>query len=1064
MKSILRQLFSLLLIFLILNQDLLISAHTLTREKHSHESRILASRASPTFKAIRDRAESSSNSTHLKHSRTKASTETETEKAKQLETLLIIAIVFIVLIIVAAVAKKIVDRVVKKELEFLSKEVNKQKVQVMEVRKKENKMYIEFCLGYQKMSRLFKAYSLLTRLHKEEITDTLLKIKAQLPGSAVKDQKTFTELSKIDQTRFKTFAKTASKKLNSAMNENCFNAYRLRNEFVAEEVLGDDYAGFSEEEFALVEQAMQAHKAGMKEYAGAAGGVLVEEALETTLGSDAAETIILMKDATETGKPTESFKIVKMGEEGLKFMDYFRDSATIGASLVNIGMKIKEIKELAQSENCDNTFRRIFKYLMMGLEIMDNLFSMGGSIANLITTASASFPFTDVLVKVMKFADSLLDYVEKNTAYKADLTNPGKKMSKDFKYWDSFDAGFAAVQSVAQTLLTLIAPATVGASTIIKLGINLFFSVTSLFFSVMKLKKVRALKNEIVAYLSKKTTAFVDEADKVHKRLVNEKCAHHSTFLRNFLDSELSELDENLMLNERALANLLKGSSASISEEQLKTTVIQQNTKILTAICKEDNQYCPEFLDALTIDKTFINADVNLKALLKKVGQINSMGSANSVISVYKGMVSTEGPVAADQDYAVGLTEKLLSSEYDPVYQSPRFDVFVCRGCGDQSNRLAEVQNFLNTKELKEVVLKDATKYNVVQDSLQFVNVNKKETDEISEYLVGVYDKVQTTDFKEFTFNDPTVSTRHFIFSKRNDLDSTNFRVPLVLNSKPHLGQLFDSLILFSLHQQIVGEAINRLNLNQKVNIVNVKIHMKNQEQNPSHYFVLCLSKKTDVAKIIADTCSGLTDKKRCVAQNDGFSKPLDEVRHGYKFALFNADYPGITLDLFKKNGWNTGFMEFTFGLSSEHVEEVTLQVLYKKTIQFQGFVAPTGTSVKLSIMDQLEEMKNEKLGDMFKYLKDAVCNAECGEALPPRIRYGPKKTEKTSVCDMDEAKWLLAMENQKKVVNDSQKCVYETYCKAFKSFWTQGVKSLVAVPNVSSQYTCSSTAKICGK
>ena len=117
-------------------------------------------------------------------------------------------------------------------------------------------------------------------------------------------------------------------------------------------------------------------------------------------------------------------------------------------------------------------------------------------------------------------------------------------------------------------------------------------------------------------------------------------------------------------------------------------------------ICTEDNEFCPEFLDSLKIDLGFINTDTEVQEMLKSVAGKESFAPINSMIAVYKGMQKME----AEVKYTLFLTTRLLSSDYDILAQTPRYDIYVCRGCGDQRLKLSGLKSFEagnNIEELK---------------------------------------------------------------------------------------------------------------------------------------------------------------------------------------------------------------------------------------------------------------------------------------------------------------------------------------------------------------------------
>ena len=166
--------------------------------------------------------------------------------------------------------------------------------------------------------------------------------------------------------------------------------------------------------------------------------------------------------------------------------------------------------------------------------------------------------------------------------------------------------------------------------------------------------------------------------------------------------------------------------------------------------------------------------------------------------------------------------------------------------------------------------------YNV-QDTLQFASLSKEgETNEISEYLLAIFGSTNMFNdkkyFQEFTFNDPTIENTYVKLIKgKRRMESEFFRIPAKIQKKPNLNENFKELILLYFHQAIVGEAIQRLNSEERINIVDVKILSRKSNSNqPSRYFVLALSNGNGNNKI-TKICDKLKEKEKCL----GFQFPI---------------------------------------------------------------------------------------------------------------------------------------------------------------------------------------------
>ena len=525
MKFTTRVIYSLLLLILIWNQDTFITAHSLQVQKAEFLRRHEASASKFSVKTHKSSKMAVTSHTHSKPSSQHRFLKTHKEKNRLF--FLIFAIVMLTLIVVAVVAKKIIEHYIDKEMKFLSDEVNKQKVQVMHKRLEENKDYIDFCLSYQKVARMYKSYSILAQISKSEFHDSMKALRRDLSFSPTKDHVLFYSLAEIKGSDIDEFYKKSTEELNFALNKNCFNAYQRRAGFTGVN-LGDGYKGFSEEEFATIDNAMSANKKAMHEYAGAEAIDYVqfggEQLNENKYGTDQFSTIESMKDPTQK---SSKFKVFDMSTEKLSKAGFVVAGAGVATAGLNIGFKIKELTDLMK-EPIDDQFLRVFKYIMIAMEIMDNLIQGSAGVALLLKNANIDFPFITVVVALGNFVVAIKAFTDaKNNA--EEQKSPDYELERDLKFWDAFDSGFSLMQAIVDCVLKLVtltsAGITAGVSTAIGLAVKALVSISSLFFAGMKLKKIRDIKDKLVAYMSKKTAEFSDEVEKNRNNLVKERCA-----------------------------------------------------------------------------------------------------------------------------------------------------------------------------------------------------------------------------------------------------------------------------------------------------------------------------------------------------------------------------------------------------------------------------------------------------------------------------------------------------------------------------------------------------------
>jgi len=979
-------------IFLILNQDIIISAYQKSQEVSA--IRTLASRTSKVKKGLLK-----SKLGHQKD-KTNSSSERKNElstavayrhKTRFLETLCIIAIVLIVSVIILSATKRVVDKLIEKELKKLSSEVNKQKVAVFMERKAENALFIEYCLEYQKMSKLFKSYAIMAELTNKSLQESLAEAKATDPDiSSTKDKAISAKLQALSSVKFTDLLHKIEDELDKSVLQNCFNSHKLRAEWKNEDLLGDYYTGFTESEFKEIDSGMKANEDTWKEIAGETAGETIKELAEGA--AESIETVITLNNPSEANKREEAFVILK-GAEDLKWLEYFKGSIEVVSSGVKLKDNINEIIKYAKESDTDSMFKKIMKYVLMGLSVIDNLIKGISSIITLAGGPTFSFPFLEVIDGTKNFVESLLEYNNAKKEYNEDTTNPKKpnlELIKEFKKWDMFDAGFELLNQISDVVTTLAAPV-VGVSKIVGLSIKAFVSTTSLIFAITKLRKIRALKSKIVDYLQKQTDEFTKESEKMRKQLKSDRCAQYSVILKNLLEAEVHDLT-NAVIHKKSNLKAITSDLTVPEKQRLETEILATNKNIVRTICEKDVDFCPDFLESLTVDKTFINTDESLKTLLLKVGNLNAMGPANSLISVYKGIPGEKGFSQADKSYVQDLIVNLIENDYDPVFSSPRYDVYLCRACGNQKLYLSSIENFLTNKEIKvhlldtdNLIAADQKKFNYIQETIQFANVLDNK-DELSEYLVGIYSNSAELDkFNEFSFADPTFETTKWFFWTTKALKPTmaNFRIPIVLNKKPNLFETFDTFLVFSIGEKAIGQAIRKLNKNINVNIVSIKIYRTRQSENPSHFFILALTTARVAKSVIFQICGSLPPET-CKTNKMDYKIDKSKLAYANKYTIVVNDSEGVDETLLIQNKWFVESSSMTFRISEKESVKVTL--MSKRILQFQGFVKPTDPN-NLSILTQLDENKDDTMGKMLGQLSSTICK-DCPEMAPFISKY----------------------------------------------------------------------------
>ena len=408
---------------------------------------------------------------------------------------------------------------------------------------------------------------------------------------------------------------------------------------------------------------------------------------------------------------------------------------------VAVYQKINELKELMKTD-IDSPFLKVFKYVMTSFEILDNLIQGSAAVATLLKNAKIDFPFISVIVALGKFIEGIINFIKAKNAH-SEQNTPGTDLEKSLKFWDAFDSGFGLMQAIVDCVLKIVTLTSVGISagvtTAIGLAVKALVNVASLFFAGMKLKKIKDLKDRLVDYMQKTTKEFKSEVTRNRNVLVSERCSQFSTLPHSMIQNELADSEKSMISSSATLKNVTRDISAD-DKTNIEGGVVQFNKEMLMLICNEDNEFCPEFIDSLTIDRSFINDNPEIRNLLIKIGNMDTFAPINSMISVYKGMYQTQHEV----NYTHYLSSRLLSSDYDLAVQTPRYDVYVCRGWGNQRPSLSEIVNFASGSSIK------FAEGQMVQDTVQTINTNKKSEEEITEYLVAKFNETQSDDKKKF--------------------------------------------------------------------------------------------------------------------------------------------------------------------------------------------------------------------------------------------------------------------------------------------------------------------------
>ena len=1119
-------LLSIFFIFLILNHEIVINAHDLSLNKASVVQSLRAKvekalknpslssdvtarlvskgqkeGANASFKASlainKDKAALSTSKPNLKDKlalatnkpnlKDKATTIAET-RAKFFP-LLIVLIVLIVVIVILATAKKIVDKVAEKELKEISKEINKAKLNQMMLRKAENKMLIQVCQGFQQARKLFKSYSILGDFAAAEVDNSFSELN-NLPSKTFAPE-IFTKFTKFVTSTIAKFSLWKVKyalikhNLDESFTKYCYDGFNIRQKMEEANILGSYYTGFSDEDFSEFE---------------ASRDVLKDTLIDNKFGSEAAGELNELHLALQPGSETthtEKFSILThtTTDDKPTWLGDFAGASEILSSLVELKDKYKELKEgIEADEESDEkkTLKKVLDYLTFAIGAADSVISLVSGVLDFVHI-EFQFPFLAVATEAVKTVKAFIEYREVKGEYNKEKkkTTPNAKelagldFQKSLKFWDLLDQGFSFIQEIADLVMTLLAGVTVGVSKIISYAIKAFVAGARLAFSAVKLAKIRASKDNLIKYIKESSTEETDASEKLKKKILDEQCSVYTTLLQSIVEKEFHEIDEILhkkkkeLVTQEKLLTDRKLSSAIVLNDEIATT----KKRLITDICTKDKEYCVDFINTIELDLSFLNSnspnyDATASKLVKDVSFEKAAGEPNSVISVFKGRFASALYTGEDQQYGQELIQTLLKNNYTLVFDTPRFSIFKCSLCADQTISVQGIQNFKGPEEIS--ALKTGGVVHV-QDTLQFFNVKtegSKNTD-YSEYCVACLKKKPdfstTPKFQEFLFADTVTHTSGFWIFQKTKLDAEDFRISFDISSKnKNLLRTTNHLyVVISVHQRTFEKVVPILKSNDKLNVLTTKVIMKKKQDNPSHFFFLvALDDSLSFSAfqtLIVEECkkdiSGYLDYYCVLNAVDIRSFPTDFWNSDTQFSLSMEDYTtqlgttsGLMLSDFTNNGWHTitnGY--FTYQLTRGNEETTIVRVIYKQIMRYQNF--PTTGKKDSDVMKEVEKKQGELRQKILESLKTAVCTTDCqlnaahplldmsnffnfyfsdefvnlfliAKYLKPAEKGSPKKN--ANICSLTNYDWIEILDEKSK----TGRCLNAEELSSLQSNW----------------------------
>lgn len=807
--------------------------------------------------------------------------------------------------------------------------------------------------------------------------------------------------------------------------------------------------------------------------AGTGASSLFEVAVEEKFGTDA------IKDVTDAGKSLEeyekvdSFKLIDVPEDiEFNIFSAVNFAGSSVSTLIQLKGQLKELQEIGEETKEDEkwkTFRKILKYVATGFEMMNNIVkSVFSGIETFTGGIKLNFPFLSIVAALAKFTDATINLVKfrrENLKLKTDKVEGlalDLQAEHSFLFWDMVDGGMSLLSESVEFILIMLGTATAGVTLIINAAVKLFVTVIQTIAAAMKLKKLRALKQKMIDMMNSQLKDFKTESEANHQRVSIERCAQLSSIFKNLIDGELEEFQQ-MIIGKQTFFDTFK---AEIDSTEGKSLISEKNKRIVDLVCTESPASCFDFLESLEIDKTFINTDTVLQAKLKQIGKSQSVGSITSIMSVYKGLVGQSRDIAAASSaeeitYTLTLSSKLVQYGYTPIFFSPRYDIYACRGCGSQKNQLSDVQGFLQSSVVMEkfTELKKTFPNVKFQDTFQFVDAEvKKETDEISEYFVGVFntDPVDSTKLQELVLTSNLVTKKWW--TKRVP---SNFELPMILTQKTNIYDTHKELIIFCIAMQNLNDVSENLKKEANLNILTTIIYKKKQKSdNPAHFFYLAMAPANYNSASMCTVNKKVLDTKYC--QFDKMEYPAEMANFVYKYSLYiQDDYPDFPPNLFTDNGWEIAKTK-VFEISAVK-EKVTLNLLVKKVMQVSGFVVPNPAPTVVDIMKLMETKKNEIFKKMVEFIKPILCSDECKAMAPTVSRRSTTKEgviRIANICTISADFWNFKIADLMSYTTEAIGCTSKFACPAGEDFWTN--KAGIVTDLKAQKFKCPSTKSAC--
>lgn len=850
--------FSIFLIFLLFTQEL----HTFQLKKNGTSAIYLKSKSSSKSKPLFFR-----------------SIESKSRKNK-IEPIITGTLIIAGFLLGAATYKIIAEGIARKQLKLLTDERNNIRKDYYLTRLRESQIFLSFCSLSGTLNEFFSLKNFYAR-------STLRELKQDLQNNKDNGQNSpaLTENVKM----LENIAQNADYLTISA----CYNTYEKRGTvdsgFPSLEVFdtgGNFYSGeaktFWQKTKAFVEEGIDLLK-------GAA-----PKAATTVLEADSKHVMI-------DNKPTVNVPLVD-------------EVKNLGITIFNIYKFFVNCGELFESKSDKTIWAKLLEYLTSVISGAEKIVGAIQNVEKLLGNSKVlNIPFVStglLFVQMIKGFNEERELTNQNAEY-AKQQVPYSNVTLILKHAENRDLTIDALDSLVNMILLFIIPATWGTLIAFIGNVKLLMSVFRMVSVTMKNVEIYRIKKEFLENLHSMHKDNKEHFQAMEKVFRLDNCVQLKVLMIDSINGEI----ENLVTNSKDKQNFMQKLKEDFDSNKIDEKAIEDNIKeLIKDICENNPDLCHQFLETFNYDQSFIEKDVELMKIIKEARMKLSIGKINSIIAVRK---SHEGfKLGEEEEYTKTMIQTLFSSGYVAVGQSPKVDIFACRGCLGNKKTLKEIKNFQKYSEIKEFAAKNPQL--TIQESIQSINMtvlekkdveSKKINDmDITEFFVGLLEPADSSkQFQEIIYNENIVGVKDF------HIDNINWKV----QNKPFQSLDKFNLMICSVHEDGLPEFYKKskemnefLILSTQAGIKKgTKFWVKDKEQN-HHFFLVA----TSLAKPIDDVkkkhfCTFLTS-------SDGKTQiPLELDRRQYYFTIndkdskfcsieddhsqFKADFLGK-----KENGW----------------------------------------------------------------------------------------------------------------------------------------------------------------